>query len=129
MIFLPGEHTFNVMANVTNITDFSMVGGSANTTTIVCSGLRCGGFYFDDVTSLIVTQLSFISDSHSIITKNVYGFQLVNCIFANSSNTAVIANNSNVHIEGNIFINNTGGTVQQMTFIPGGGIAVVSSIQ
>ena len=76
-----------------------------------------------------MTQLSFISDSHSITTKNVYGFQLVNCIFANSSNTAVIANNSNVHIEGNIFINNTGGTVQQMTFIPGGGIAVVSSIQ
>ena len=127
MIFLPGEHTFNVMANVTNVTDFSMFGRCANTTTIVCSGRRCGGFYFDDVTSLIVTQLSFISDSHSITTKNVYGFQLTNCIFANSSNTAVIANNSNVHIEGNTFINNTGGAVQWMTFVPGGGIAVISS--
>ena len=29
-----------------------------------------------------MTQLSFISDSHSITTKNVYDFQLVNCIFA-----------------------------------------------
>ena len=59
MIFLPGEHTFNVMANVTSVTGFSMVGGSANTTTIVCSGLRCGGFSFDDVTGLNVTQLNF----------------------------------------------------------------------
>ena len=128
MIFLPGEHTFNVMANVTSVIGFSMFGGSANTTTIVCSGLGCGGFCFHDVTGLNVTQLSFVSDSHSIITKNVYGFQLVNCIFANSSNTALIANNSNLHIEGNTFINNTGGTVQLMTFVPGGGIAVISSI-
>ena len=74
-----------------------------------------------------MTQLSFVSDSHSIITKIVYDFQLVNCTFANSTNTAIIANNSNLHIEGNMFINNTGGTVQWMTFIPGGGIAVVSS--
>ena len=41
MIFLLGEHTFNVMANITSVMDFSMVGGSANTTTIFCSGLRC----------------------------------------------------------------------------------------
>ena len=128
MIFLPGEHTFNVMANVTSVTGFNIVGMSANTSTIVCSGLGCGGFCFDNVTGLNVTQLSFVSDSHSIITKNVYDFQLVNCIFANSSNTAIIANNSNLHIEGNTFINNTGGTVQQMTFVPGGGIAVISSI-
>ena len=74
-----------------------------------------------------MTQLSFVSDSHSITTKNVHDFQLVNCTFANSSNTALIANISNLHIEGNTFINNTGGNVQQMTFIPGGGIAVVSS--
>ena len=127
MIFLPGEHTFNVMANVTSVIGFSMVGGSVNTSTIVCSGLGCGGFCFDDVTGLNVTQLSFVSDSHSITTKNVYGFQLVNCIFANSSNTAIIANNSNLHIEGNTFINNTGGAVQWMTFVPGGGIAVISS--
>ena len=127
MIFLPGEHTFNVMANITSVTGFSMVGGSVNTTTIFCSGFRCGGFCFDDVTGLNVTQLSFVSDSHSITTRNVYGFQLVNCIFANSSNTAVIANNSNLHIEGNTFINNTGGAVQWMTFVPGGGIAVISS--
>ena len=128
MVFLPGKHTFNVIANISSVTSFSMVGGSANTSTIVCSGLRCGGFSFDNVTGLNVTQLSFVSDSHSITTKNVYDFQLVNCIFANSSNTALIANNSNLHIEGNTFINNTGGTVQQMTFVPGGGIAVVSSI-
>ena len=127
MIFLPSKHTFNVTANVTNVTGFSMVGGSESTSTIVCSGLRCGGFYFDNVTGLNVTQLSFISDSHSITTKNVYDFRLVNCIFANSSNTAVIANNSTLLIEGNMFINNTGGTVQHMTFVPGGGIAVVSS--
>ena len=127
MVFLPGKHTFNVIANISSVTSFSMFGGSANTTTIVCSGLRCGGFSFDNVTGLNVTQLSFVSDSHSIITRNVYGFQLVNCIFANSSNTAIIANNSNLHIEGNTFINNTGGAVQQMIFIPGGGIAVISS--
>ena len=127
MIFLPGEHTFNVMANVTSVIGFSMFGGSANTTTIVCSGPGCGGFCFDDVTGLTVTELSFVSDSHSIITKNVYDFQLVNCIFANSSYTALIANNSNLHIEGNTFINNTGGAVQWMTFVPGGGIAVISS--
>ena len=127
MIFLPGKHTFNVMANVTSVTGFIMAGGSMNTSTIVCSGLGCGGFYFDNVTGLNVTQLSFVSDSHSITTKDVYNFQLVNCIFANSSNTALIANNSNLLIEGNTFINNTGGTVQEMTFIPGGGIAVVTS--
>ena len=57
----------------------------------------------------------------------MYDFQLVNCIFANSSNTAVIANNSNLHIEGNAFINNTSGIGQQMTLVPGGGIAVISS--
>ena len=61
MIFLPGKHTFNVIANVTSVIGFSMVRVSANTTTIVCSGLRCGGFYFDNVTSLNVTQLSFVS--------------------------------------------------------------------
>ena len=127
MVFLPGKHTFNVIANISSVTSFSMFGGFANTSTIVCSGLRCGGFSFDNVTSLNVTQLSFVSDSHSITTKNVYGFQLTNCIFANSSNTAIIANNSNLHIEGNTFINNTGGAVQQMIFIPGGGIAVISS--
>ena len=127
MIFLPGKHTFNVMANVTSVTGFSLVGGSENTSTIVCSGLRCGGFYFDNVTGLNVTQLSFVSDSHSITTKDVHDFHLVNCTFANSSNTALIANNSNLLIEGNTFINNTGGNVQQMTFIPGGGIAVVTS--
>ena len=127
MIFLPGKHTFNVIANVTSITGFSMVGGSESTSTIVCSELGCGGFCFDNVTGLNVTQLSFVSDSHSITTKDVYDFQLVNCTFANSSNTALIANNSNLLIEGNTFINNTGGTVQQMTFIPGGGVAVISS--
>ena len=127
MIFLPGKHTFNVMANITSVTGFSMVGESENTGTIVCSGLRCGGFYFDNVTGLNVTQLSFVSHSYSITTKDVYDFQLVNCIFANSSNTAIIANNSNLLIEGNTFVNNTGGTAQQMTFIPGGGVAVVTS--
>ena len=127
MIFLPGKHTFNVTANITSVTGFSMVGGSENTSTIVCSGLGCGGFCFDNVTGLNVTQLSFVSDSHSITTKDVYDFQLVNCTFANSSNTALIANNSDLLIEGNTFINNTGGTVQEMTFIPGGGIAVVYS--
>ena len=127
MIFLPGKHTFDAQANISSVTGFRMVGRSVNTTTIICSGLRCGGFYFDNVTSLNVTQLSFVSDSHSITTRNVYGFQLVNCTFANSSNTALMANISNLHIEGNTFINNTGGTVQQMTFVPGGGIAVISS--
>ena len=127
MIFLPGKHTFDAQANITSVTGFSRVGGSANTTTIFCSGLGCGGFYFDNVTGLNVTQLSFVSDSHSITTRNVYDFELVNCIFANSSNTALIANKSSLHIEGNTFIKNTGGAVQWMTFVPGGGIAVISS--
>ena len=46
MTLLPGEHAFNVMANVTSVIGFGMVGGSANTTTIVCSGLGCGSFCF-----------------------------------------------------------------------------------
>ena len=63
MIFLPGKHTFNVMANITSVAGFSMVGESENTSTIICSGLGCGGFYFDNVTGLNVTQLSFVSHS------------------------------------------------------------------
>ena len=127
MIFLPGKHTFNVWANITSLAGFSLVGGSENTSTIICSGLGCGGFHFDNVTGLNVTHLSFVSDSHSITAKDVHDFQLVNCTFANSSNTALIANNSNLLIEGNTFINNTAGNVQQMAFIPGGGVAVVTS--
>ena len=65
MIFLPGKHTFNVQANVTSVTGFSLVGGSENTSTVICSGLGCGGFYFDNITGLNVTQLSFVSDSPS----------------------------------------------------------------
>ena len=127
MVFLPGDHTFDVQANITSITGFSMLRESEGTSRIICSGSGCGGFYFEKVLQLDITNLTFISDSQSITVAHVFDVRLVNCMFANSSNTAVIASDSGLLLEGNMFRNNSGGGVDWMTFKPGGGISVVFS--
>jgi len=94
MIFLPGEHVFDAQANVADVNGFSMLAESEGTSKIICSGSKCGGFYFENILNLYVTNLSFVSDSQSITMAHVLDFRLVSCTFANSSNTALIANGS-----------------------------------
>ena len=127
MVFLPGDHIFDVQANVTRITGFSMLQESEGASRIICRGSGCGGFYFEKVLQLDITNLTFISDSQSITVAHVFDFRLVNCTFANSSNTAVVANDSVLLLEGNVFTNNSGGGVDWMTYKTGGGISVVFS--
>ena len=104
-----------------------MLRESEGTSRIICSGSGCGGFYFENVSQLDITNLSFISDSQSITVAYVFEVRFVNCTFANSSNTAVVANDSSLLLEGNVFTNNSGGGVDWTAFKPGGGISVVFS--
>ena len=105
-----------------------MVEESEDTSRIICSGSRCGGLYFENISYLNISNLSFVSDSHSITVVHMSDdFQLINCTFANSSSTALIAYNSSLLLEGNTFVNNSGGRINQMTFTPGGGVAVAFS--
>ena len=127
MVFLPGDHIFDVQANITSITGFSMIQESEGKSSIICSGSGCGGFYFENVSQLDITNLTFISDSQSITVAHVFEVRFVNCTFANSSNTAVVANESGLLLEGNVFTNNSGGGVDWTAFKPGGGISVIFS--
>ena len=127
MIFLPGEHTLKTQANISTVTSFSMIGESEDTCKIICSGPECGGFYFEDVLHLVIRNLNFVSDSHSITAEHVDHLQLTNCMFANGSDTAFIANGSNLVLDGNTFVNNSGQSADQRKAALGGGIAAVFS--
>ena len=127
MIFLPGEHVFDAQANVADVNGFSMLAELEGTSKIICRGSKCGGFYFENLLNLDVANLSFVSDSQSITMAHVLDFRLVSCTFANSSNTALIANDSSLWLEGNVFMNNLDGGVHGTTFKPGGGVSVVFS--
>ena len=127
MIFLPGEHTLKTQANISTVTGFSMIGESEDTCKIICSGPECGGFYFEDVTHLVIRNLSFVSDTHCITAEHVDTLQLTNCTFANGSDTAFITNGSNVVLDGNTFVNNSGQSTDQRKATLGGAIAAVFS--
>ena len=127
MIFLPGEHTLKTQANISTVTSFSMIGESEDTCKIICSGPECGGFYFEDVLDLVIRNLSFVSNSYSITAEHVDTLQLTNCMFANGSDTAIITNGSNVVLDGNTFVNNSGQSADQRKAALGGAIAAVFS--
>ena len=107
-----------------------MVGESEKESKIICSGSRCSGFYFANISFLDVINLSFVTESQSITAVHVLNFRLINCTFANSTDTTLIAENSHILFDGNTFVNNSGGlidNVPHMTFTPGGGIVAVFS--
>ena len=113
MIFLRGEHTLKVQAIITNATSFSMVGESVNTSRIMCTQSGCGGFYFQFVSSLSISSLSFVSDSHSINAMYVNDFQLTNCTFSDSLDAVItVSFCEQVTFRGiHTFQNNTGSAI------------------
>ena len=116
MVFLPGVHNLEGQVHVANVGNFSMIKeASVNTSTVMCSGFGCGGFYFENVSHLLVSGLEFIADSpyRSISVVQVQEFLLVNCTFANSSSKmALLGKESNLFLEENTFINNSVGAIE-----------------
>ena len=127
MIFLPGEHVLKLQVNITNVDNFSMSGEKGKETLVTCSGSKCGGFYFENVSYLSIFSLSFSSVSKSISGQNVHDFLLTNCTFAHNEDTALFLGFSSIVFDGNTFVNNSAYDHTQNTFWPGSGIAVFYS--
>ena len=131
MVFLPGVHNLEEgQVRVANVGNFSMIKeASVNASTVMCSGSGCGGFYFDNVSHLLVSGLAFTADrpsSYSISAVHVQEFLLVNCTFANSSSkTALFGDKSNLFLDGNTFANNSVEGPAD-SFPPGAGIGLIS---
>ena len=131
MVFLPGVHNLEEgQVRVANVGNFSLIKeASVNASTVMCSGSGCGGFYFENVSHLLVSGLAFTADrpsSNSISAVHVQEFLLVSCTFANSSSkTALFGDKSNLFLEGNTFANNSVEGPAD-SFSPGAGIGLVS---
>ena len=126
MLFLPGEHTFKVQINITNVENFSMISENG-TSTVFCKQSDCNGFHFENVQQLYISSLIFISDGHSINATQVHNFVLENCTLANNGDLALIAHKSALFLEGNTFVNNSVQDKVPTLPYPGGAVSVFSS--
>lgn len=127
MVFLPGEHILEETISIHDVHNFSMVAEDEGSCVIVCSGPDCDGFYFVSVELLQINGLKFVSDNNSVSVQLVKACILTNCTFADSSDTALLAVNSSLWLDGNMFVNNSGRSQIPNQISPGGGVAVVIS--
>ena len=89
-----------VRVNIMNVTNFSMMGEKEKETLVICSGSECGGFYFANVSELIIHSLNFTSVRNSISGIYVHNFLLANCTFAYNEDTALVLGFSNIALDG-----------------------------
>ena len=120
MVFLPGDHTLDTNITVANVDRLTMCGESSSgkIATVVCSGPV--GLSFTRMVEFKMRSLAFTSCSrllrYAIIILHymytpVYGAmylqstqyaELVNCSFHDNNGTALLVDNTNITLAGNI---------------------------
>ena len=103
MMFLPGDHVLDRNITVANVTRLTMRGesSSGNRATVVCNG----SFFliFTSMVDLKIHLLDFTSfTSHALSLQSAQRTELVNCSFHGNHGTALVVNNTDITLAGNI---------------------------
>ena len=125
-IFRPGDHIVEKNVVIANVSALKLIGSNSVGTTaqILCSSPA--GFEFKNVSHAEIIALEFISCGmedipfSAIFLHLTNNFELTNCTFLSSRNTALLTVSSTVLLTGNNFTNNSAGQY-------GGGIWAISS--
>ena len=103
MVFLPGDHVLDRNITVANVTRLTMRGesSSGNRATVVCNG----SFFliFTSMVDLKIHLLDFTSFTyHALSLQSAQRTELVNCSFHGNHGTALVVNNTDITLAGNI---------------------------
>ena len=103
MMFLPGDHVLDRNITVANVTRLTMRGesSSGNRATVVCNG----SFFliFTSMVDLKIHLLDFTSFTyHALSLQSAQRTELVNCSFHGNHGTALVVNNTDITLAGNI---------------------------
>ena len=138
MVFLPGDHTLDANITVANVDRLTMRGESSSgkIATVICSGPV--GLSFTSIVEFKMCSLAFTSCSRLFVLyyNYVYGAmylqstqyaELVNCSFHDNNGTALLVDNTDITMAGNIEFTHNRACCNIVLTI-GGGITAVSSI-
>ena len=118
---------YKVQISVNGAKNFSMFGDPEYMTTVVCKGSDCGGFLFVNVSLVLIQNLKFISDSHSVVASLIQEMHVKNCTFAENNDTAFHALNCSLAFDGCKFISNSDQGLAGKSLSEGAGIVIVNS--